>query len=175
MPKKKDTSSPRQNTQHVSSKQSYTKKSDNKIPINKKYKKGTRKFRAIYKKMKHDKIVSEFLQTLNMIKLYHWKTESYATHKATDELHKHLSENIDQFVEVLMGKTNSRINMLQHHLKLYDISNNKDFTHKIMEFRQFLVDLERTFNPVNDSDLFTIRDDMIVHINQFLYLLTLKK
>ena len=81
-----------------------TKKNNNKIPKSKKYLKKTRKFRAIYKKMKHDKIVTEFLQTLNMIKLYHWKTESYAAHKATDELHEHLSKNIDQFVEVLMGK-----------------------------------------------------------------------
>lgn len=152
-----------------------TKKNNNKMPKSKKYLKKTRKFRAIYKKMKHDKIVTEFLQTLNMIKLYHWKTESYAAHKATDELHEHLSKNIDQFVEVLMGKTDSRINMLQHHLKLYDLSKSKDFKDKILEFRQFLVDLERTFDPVQDTDLFTIRDDMIVHINQFLYLLTLKK
>jgi len=29
-------------------------------------------------------IVVKFLEMLNLIKLYHWKTHSYATHKATD-------------------------------------------------------------------------------------------
>jgi|TARA_B110000093_G_C12945685_1_gene400016 hypothetical protein len=146
-----------------------------------KLKTATRKLRratdsvTLYKKKKHTKIVKEFLEILNMIKLYHWKTYSYATHQATDELHKHLSENIDQFVEVLMGKTDKRIALLEHHLKLYDICNSKVFLDKMMEFRQFLVDLERTFDPRDDSDLFTIRDEMIVHINQFLYLLTMKK
>lgn len=130
---------------------------------------------TLYKKKKHTKIVKEFLEILNMIKLYHWKTYSYATHQATDELHKHLSENIDQFVEVLMGKTDKRITLLEHHLKLYDVCNRNIFLDKMMEFRQFLVDLERTFDPIDDSDLFTIRDEMIVHINQFLYLLTMKK
>ena len=130
---------------------------------------------TLYKRKKHAKIVKEFLEMLNMIKLYHWKTHSYSTHQATDELHKHLSENIDQFVEVLMGKTDKRILLLEHHLKLYDVCSRKHLKDKIMDFRQFLVDLERTFDPKDDSDLITIRDEMIVHINQFLYLLTLKK
>ena len=130
---------------------------------------------TLHKRKKHAKIVKEFLEMLNMIKLYHWKTHSYSTHQATDELHKHLSENIDQFVEVLMGKTDKRILLLEHHLKLYDVCSRKHFKDKIMDFRQFLVDIERTFDPKDDSDLFTIRDEMMVHINQFLYLLTLKK
>ena len=30
---------------------------------------------------------------LNTIKLYHWKTYSYATHKATDDLYSKIGEN----------------------------------------------------------------------------------
>lgn len=124
---------------------------------------------------KHAKIVATFLETLDMIKLYHWKTDSYAHHKATDELHHELSESVDRFVEVLMGKTNKRINMMAHHLKLYDLNSKKQFKTKLFEFRQLLVDLDRTFDPRKDSDLFTIRDDMLIHVNQFLYLATLDK
>jgi DNA-binding ferritin-like protein len=58
--------------------------------------------------------VIEFLKILNMIKLYHWKTTSYATHKATDELYSKLSDNVDHFIEVLLGKdSGSRIQMNQ--------------------------------------------------------------
>ena len=34
----------------------------------------------------HSHIVCVFLEMLNMVKLYHWKTYSFSTHKATDEL-----------------------------------------------------------------------------------------
>ena len=42
-----------------------------------------------------------FLEMLLMVKLFHWKTTSYATHKATDELYDKLNENIDSFIEIL--------------------------------------------------------------------------
>jgi hypothetical protein len=34
-----------------------------------------------------------FLEMLMMIKLFHWKTHSYATHKATDQLYDSLNDN----------------------------------------------------------------------------------
>ena len=36
-------------------------------------------------------IVETFMGMLNMVKLYHWKTYSYAKHQATDELYKKLN------------------------------------------------------------------------------------
>ena len=42
-------------------------------------------------KYSHQHIVSMFLQMLNTVKLYHWKTTSYAQHKATDELYSKLN------------------------------------------------------------------------------------
>ena len=45
-----------------------------------------------------------FIELLNMIKLYHWETRSYAQHEASDRLHESLSKHIDEFVEVLIGK-----------------------------------------------------------------------
>ena len=49
-------------------------------------------------------LITIFLNLLNNVKIYHWKTRSYAVHKATDELYEKLNEQIDQFVEVLLGK-----------------------------------------------------------------------
>ena len=126
-------------------------------------------------KTKESKIVKNFLKTLDMIKVYHWKTKSFAVHQATETLHERLSKNIDQFVEVLMGKNEQRIHLLDHHLHLYDVNTKKEFREKLYDFREFLIDLERTFDPSKDSDLFTIRDEMLVHINQALYLLTMDK
>ena len=43
-----------------------------------------------------------FFEMLLMVKLFHWKTHSYATHKATDELYSKLNEDIDKFIEILL-------------------------------------------------------------------------
>jgi len=123
-------------------------------------------------KMK-SKIVKTFMELLTMIKLYHWKTHSYAQHKATDELHERLSESIDKFVEVLMGKANSRIYMMEKKMRMYDLNTKQELRSAMFEYREFLItELNRVFNSKKDSDILSIRDDMVTDINQFLYLLT---
>ena len=51
-----------------------------------------------------------FLTVHNEIKLLHWTTSSYATHKALDDLHEGLGPLIDQFIECYMGHNN-----IHHH------------------------------------------------------------
>lgn len=119
------------------------------------------------------RIIKTFFEILHTIKLYHWKTKSYAQHQATDELHEKLSQQTDRFIEVLMGKTLSRINMVENKMRLYDFDNKVDFKHKLFEFRQFLIDLSQIFPKKKDTDLMTVRDDMLESVNQFLYLFTL--
>lgn len=124
-----------------------------------------------------EEITVYFLQMLIMIKLFHWKTHSYATHKATDELYEKFNKNMDRFIEVLLGKTNSRI-YLTHttSLPLYDLNDIEKFKGKIDLFKSYLVDLnENTFiQKMSNADLLTIRDEILADLNQFLYLLTFK-
>ena len=119
-------------------------------------------------------IVRVMLEMLNVVKLYHWKTHSYSQHKATDELYGRLNENIDKFVEVLLGKDGSRIEMIEKNILLKDYSEASDFKQKIYEYREFLKDLSIYFDNRNDSDLISIRDDILADINQFLYLMTFR-
>jgi len=117
-------------------------------------------------------IVRMFMEMLNVVKLYHWKTHSYAQHKATDELYERLNEHIDKFVEVLLGKDGSRVHMAEKRVDLIDPESVNAFKDRIYEYRAFLVDLNRYFNTKRDSDLLNIRDEILGDINQFLYLLT---
>lgn len=118
-------------------------------------------------------IVKTFLEMLNAIKLYHWKTMSYAQHKATDELHESLSSSVDNFVEILMGKEESRIYMIEKEMKMYDFSNIGDFKELIYLYREFLIQMSDYLHPKKDTDLLNIRDEMLGNINKFLYLITL--
>jgi DNA-binding ferritin-like protein len=121
------------------------------------------------------RIVQTFLEMLNTVKLYHWKTHSYAQHKATDELYSKLNENIDTFVEILLGKDESRIKMVEKRSRLIDSENTKDFKSRIYEYREFLIDISKFFDEKRDTDLLNVRDEILGHINQFLYLMTFNK
>ena len=117
-------------------------------------------------------IVKTFMEILAMIKLYHWKTHSFSQHKATDDLYSKLNENVDKFVETLLGKSNSRIRMLEKKMNMYDLNTKTELREHLFEFREFLVDMNLTFDSKRDSDLLNIRDEILGDVNQFLYLLT---
>jgi len=121
------------------------------------------------------KITVQFLELLIMVKLYHWKTHSYATHKATDELYSSLNSNIDKFIEVLLGKTNSRIDLMnQKSISLVDLNSQERLIERIKECKRCLVDLNKDafMDSMANTDLFNIRDEILGNLNQFLYLLS---
>jgi hypothetical protein len=135
----------------------------------------TRSLKIRYTNKSKSHLVRVFLEILNMVKLYHWKTHSYAQHKATDELYGNLNENVDRFIEVLMGKDPKRIKMIEKKIDLIDPASVRDFKSRIYEYRDFLTEMNLYFNDKTDTDLLSIRDDLLVNINQFLYLMTLGK
>ena len=121
-------------------------------------------------------ITIKLLELLLMIKLFHWKTFSYATHKATDELYSKLNENIDTFVEILLGKTGVRTNLLnKHSISLIDLSNKEQLIKKINIYKSYFVNLSNNsfMRSMSNTDLLNVRDEILGNLNQFLYLLTL--
>lgn len=123
---------------------------------------------------KTSEIVQRLLEMLMMVKMYHWRTHSYAQHKATDELYEKLNENIDKFVEVFLGKEEDRLYDMDHMLSLYNFEKVEDFKKKMYIYRQILHDMNKVFSPEKDSDLLTIRDELLINVNQFLYLMTFR-
>ena len=122
-------------------------------------------------------ITVKFMEMLMMIKLYHWKTYSYATHKATDELYTKLNGNIDTFMEVLFGKTQIRTNLLNcRKISLIDLSSQEQLKREIEKYKTYLVDLSNNslMLKMTNTDLLNIRDEILGDLNQFLYLLTFK-
>ena len=124
-------------------------------------------------------LVPRFLEMINTVKLYHWRTISFSTHKATDELFATLNKKVDNFVETLLGKAvRGRDALLQvpgNGLALRTYTNNEEFKTVIHSYVQFLLGLSNipVFNTLANTDLLNLRDDMVGILNQFLYLLTL--
>jgi DNA-binding ferritin-like protein len=118
-----------------------------------------------------------FLEMLLLVKLFHWKTYSYATHKATDELYESLNGHIDNFIEILMGKSGSRIDLMsQKTIKLEDLQSKEKLRSKINSFKGYLVSFENkaSLKTMSNSDLYNVRDEILGDLNKFLYLLTLE-
>jgi DNA-binding ferritin-like protein len=125
-------------------------------------------------------ITKNFLELLMSIKLYHWKTHSYAVHKATDDLYGELNTNIDKFMEVLLGKTSIRTNLIkQKTIQLLDLTSKAQLIQLVKNFKDYLVGLSNNKfmlqNTMSNTDLLNIRDELLANLNQFLYLLTLNE
>jgi DNA-binding ferritin-like protein len=125
-------------------------------------------------KMKEE-LVNLLLKLLISVKVYHWKTKSYALHKATDKLYDSLNETIDRFVEILLGKEESRLNMKGKSIEIVDPKNIEGFKKIIYNYR---ILLEKKINKYlvleSNTDLLNIRDEILGDLNQFLYLSTFK-
>jgi len=118
-----------------------------------------------------------FFEILMMVKLFHWKTTSYPTHKATDELYTKLNENIDSFIEILLGKTGLRTNLMSNKtIRLVDLSSQESLKREVEAFKGYLVSLNnnKAMKTMTNTDLLNIRDTILGDLNQFLYLLTFK-
>ena len=63
------------------------------------------------KMLKSTEVTKFMLELLMTVKLYHWNTKSYSTHKATDDLYSSLNDNIDKFIEVYMGTMEKHVNL----------------------------------------------------------------
>jgi len=130
-----------------------------------------------------------FLELLNTIKIYHWSTLSYPTHKATDELHTKLSELVDSFIEIYIGHCarggRGAGAGAGAGVPVFKFKSEKDASIEFCECKSpdafckvlddNIVHLEGLTDKLNGyTDLVNIRDEMVGALAQALYLLRLK-
>lgn len=116
------------------------------------------------------------LELLLSVKFYHWRTNSYSTHKATDELYGDLNDNIDEFAETLMGVMGNRI-PVANKLHLSIPSDNKHMLslldHSIKMLAEFNFEKLSKSAHTTTTDLMNMRDEMVGQLHKTQYLLTL--
>lgn len=126
-----------------------------------------------------------FLELLNTIKIYHWSTLSYPTHKATDELHVKMSELVDSFIEIYIGHCARGGRGAGAGVPVFKFKSEKDASIEFCECKSpdafckvlddNIVHLEGLTERLNGyTDLINIRDEMVGALAQALYLLRLK-
>ena len=106
-------------------------------------------------------IIIRSLDFLNNLKLFHWNTHSYSEHMASDELFEHLVKKTDTLIESFLQtripiKTTININ-----------TDKKAFLKKLKDFKDFM---QKVHLP---NELYSLRDEIFIDIDQFEYRLTL--
>lgn len=123
-----------------------------------------------------DDLVICLLELLMSVKFYHWRTSSYSTHKATDELYGDLNDNIDEFAETLMGTMGGRI-LAPNKLHLTIPKDNKHMESLIDKSIKLLSEhdfehIAKTYHTTA-TDLMNMRDEMVGQLHKTKYLLSL--
>jgi DNA-binding ferritin-like protein len=107
----------------------------------------------------------------DQVKVYHWQTKKYARHVASDELLKKLDTNIDQFVEVFIGKYGRPSFTSKHSIRLHNF-HESDAPRLIQDAIMWMqTELPKKLKKT-DNDLLNIRDTIVADLNQTLYLFT---
>lgn len=113
-----------------------------------------------------NKFVINSMQVKDMIQIYHWQTDDYARHQAAGKLYDSLNLNLDKMVEVY--QKNKRLNFKNKTLKLKNMSS-KSAEKLLQEYSDYLTNIKIFKSP----DLLNIRDEILVDVNQTLYLFSL--
>ena len=120
--------------------------------------------------MTHSEILVFFLTASARLKLYHWHTKSYPRHIASDSLLTSLTANIDQFVEVLLGKLAGDRIGVDENIRLITYSDSG----MVEYLREIKSSLSQIYSSVEEhTDLCNILDEMVGSVNKTLYLFTL--
>jgi hypothetical protein len=119
-------------------------------------------------------IIPALQNVLDIIKMYHWMTQSHPRHVASDSLHEKMSANVDRFAEVFIGKYGRptfKKTDLAFSMKVHTDSSIVPFLDDVIHM---LTDDITKHIAEKDVDLLTIRDEIVADINQTKYLFTLK-
>ncbi len=112
-------------------------------------------------------IVATLTEMLHVVKLHHWRTHDYSVHKATDNLHEALSEQVDSFVEKLLGSKHTRSNLTSLRMRSYNTL--PALKQRVEYYKRYLRGMPASLG----TDLLNIRDELLGSLNQFSYMLSL--
>jgi hypothetical protein len=114
-----------------------------------------------------------FFSLQTNIRMYHWRTPSYARHQATNALLPKIDANMDAFMEVYQGKFGKLpIDRAMISVEIEPLNDNTaaGFFARCIDF----LDQFEALIGDGHTDLFNIRDTVKGDLNQTLYLFTFK-
>ena len=116
-------------------------------------------------------ILLYFFYIRDQMKVYHFTTNSYARHIASDTFVNNLTLNLDLFLEAMQGHEGKRLKLPNKKFQLKN-ETDKSIVNVLKEFRKWLIRLLPKQLSKNMTDLINIRDEMLSDVDKTLYLFT---
>lgn len=111
-------------------------------------------------------------------KIFHWQTDQYGAHKATDELLGELEEKTDEMLEIIQGATGARIRFedgIRRSEDAYLNVSKAGFIRRARAIARYLMTINEDKVGVRPIEgLLNVRDEIIASIQQTLYLLSFR-
>jgi hypothetical protein len=120
-----------------------------------------------------EELTLKLIQIQTQFKFLHWQTFGDAKHKSYGKIYDSLGDNIDKFVETMMGKQ-GRVEFEPEFSIMFQDIKNLSVQNFLDGITEFLVEMTDKLDKRYDTDLLNIRDEMLGDINQLKYRLTLK-
>tara|TARA_Y100000389_G_C17443040_1_gene509861 strand:+ start:984 stop:1421 length:438 start_codon:yes stop_codon:yes gene_type:complete len=137
-------------------------------------KKNNRKNNFTKKNIKNHKttIRNNIKEIINLVKSYNWKTKSHFKKQVNDELYNKLDIHTEQFIEELVANNEDKI-MKKFDKEITKLKNKHEIKlkDKVYEFRNMLKNIVKPSSRKKNTNLFLLRDVLLLDINQFLYLI----
>ncbi len=115
-------------------------------------------------------ILTIFFSHQLKLKIFHFQTKGYGSHKASDSYLTKFEDNLDKFFEVAQG-VYGKLNMDNFKIECKTINDDNIMT-ELDKFIKLLLSFDEQFKGC--PELLNIRDDMLGDLKQFKYLLTFK-
>ena len=120
-------------------------------------------------------LVTFFFNLQTQIRVYHWQTNMYARHQATNGLLLKLDPLIDSFMEIFQGKYGKL--KFDSSTKTIETSSGHLNDDEAILFLQSAVSYLKSIESkgvvkLSDTELLNLRDEIVGHLNQTLYLFT---
>jgi hypothetical protein len=137
-------------------------------------------------------LCANFFRFELMLRLIHWQTDSYAVHKASDQLLTDMHESVDDLLETIQGMLLSKYDGLKGKVIIdssckIQLENQTEtnaqptnFIELLKKFENFLqnqleTEILRKLLPIEDiSSILNVRDDILNSVQKTRYLASLK-
>lgn len=116
--------------------------------------------------------VGEFLNYLSLLRVYHWQTKKYSRHVASGDYYEKINDLIDTFVETFMGKY-ERFSFPEKKTVHYINISDQQVNNILDSFTEYLENILPKYYTEKDTDLASIRDDLLTESKKLKYLFTL--
>ena len=113
--------------------------------------------------------VDHFFRFQNELKLYHWRTQYYSRHRASDKLNEDMLELMDRFIESYMG-IYGRVSLTHKEMTLRTFTD-KNAPALLQEMIRYLNTLDKVLKK--DAALLNLRDEMVSTLERTLFLFDL--